>query len=91
MRMGRRTTTPSTAHAAGKPARRAANLSLPIDLLTEARRFGINLSRAGERGLALAVAEAKSRRWAAENKVAIESSNRYVQRHGLPLARHRRF
>lgn len=30
-------------------------------------------------------------RWLEENKGALESSNRYVEKNGLPLARHRQF
>ncbi|RUY20924.1 post-segregation antitoxin CcdA, partial [Mesorhizobium sp. M7A.F.Ca.CA.001.13.2.1] len=30
-------------------------------------------------------------RWQEENKQAIESSNEYVRRNGLPLAKHRLF
>jgi antitoxin CcdA len=29
--------------------------------------------------------------WLAENRDALESSNAYVERHGLPLQRHRKF
>jgi antitoxin CcdA len=89
--MARKSPKPLTARPAAKAAKRATNLTLPIDLLAEARECGINLSRACAHGLALAIAEERSRRWAQENKAAIESSNRYVERRGLPLARYRRF
>jgi antitoxin CcdA len=89
--MGRKPAKPLMARVASKTAKRATNLTLPIDLLAEARECGINLSRACAHGLVLAIAEQKSRRWAQENKPAIESSNRYVERQGLPLARYRRF
>ncbi len=29
--------------------------------------------------------------WLAENRQALESANAYVERHGLPLQRHRKF
>ena len=35
--------------------------------------------------------EASDQRWLAENKAALESSNAYVETHGLPLARYRTF
>jgi post-segregation antitoxin (ccd killing protein) len=35
-------------------------------------------------------AEARARRWLDENLAALQSSNAYVERQGLPLARYRR-
>lgn len=72
-------------------ARRPANLSLPESLLDEAKALSINLSRAAERGIALEIKELRERQWMEENKAAIESSNTYVEKHGLPLARYRQF
>ncbi|HEV8015885.1 MAG TPA: type II toxin-antitoxin system CcdA family antitoxin [Stellaceae bacterium] len=71
--------------------KRATNVSLDAHLLSEAKELGVNISRACDRGLALQIAEERGKRWLKENKAAIESSNAYVERHGLPLARHRRF
>jgi antitoxin CcdA len=62
-----------------------------VDLLEEARSLGIAFSSACERGLAEAVAAEKSARWLAENAEALRSSNEFVERNGLPLARYRRF
>ncbi len=42
-----------------------------------------------ERGLAEQIAELRDKRWLEENRAAIESSNAYVEAHGLPLAKHR--
>lgn len=36
-------------------------------------------------------APATAEQWLAENRHALESSNAYVERHGLPLQRHRKF
>lgn len=71
--------------------KRATNVSLDAALLSEAKALGVNISRACDRGLALQIAEERGKRWLKENKTALESSNAYVERHGLPLARHRRF
>jgi antitoxin CcdA len=60
-------------------------------LLSEARALGINISRACDRGLAMQIAEERARRWLDENKAALESSNAFVERHGVPLARYRQF
>lgn len=75
----------------GKALRRATNVSLPADYVAEARELGINLSQACERGLVEALSEARKQRWLEENRETIESSNRYVEEHGLPLAKSRLF
>jgi antitoxin CcdA len=41
--------------------------------------------------LSQAVAEKRAELWLAANREALESSNAYVEAHGLPLARHRQF
>jgi antitoxin CcdA len=71
--------------------KRATNVSLNSALLEQARALRINVSRACERGLALQIAEARAAQWLVENKPAIDSSNGYVDRHGLPLSRYRQF
>ncbi len=73
------------------PARRATNVTIREDLLVEAKELAVNLSRAAEQGIGQAVAEKRAARWQAENAEAIASSNDYVERNGLPLARHRQF
>ena len=71
--------------------RRATNLNLEAALVDEARRLGVNLSRAAEAGLRRAVAEEAARRWQEENRAALHSSNAWVEVHGLPLAKYRMF
>ncbi len=71
--------------------RRATNVSLRADLTEEARRLDINISQACEAGLAAQVKKAREAKWIEENWEAIQSSNDYVQKHGLPLARYRQF
>jgi antitoxin CcdA len=71
--------------------RRATNVTLPEELLREARDLRINLSQACERGLAAEVTEARRRRWLDENQGAIEAWNEHVAVHGLPLAVYRQF
>ena len=68
------------------PARRATNVSLSREHLAEARELGINVSQACERGLRETIKEARAARWLEENREALESYNRYVEEHGLPLA-----
>ncbi|AWC21886.1 type II toxin-antitoxin system CcdA family antitoxin [Aminobacter sp. P9b] len=76
---------------AAKPTRKPTNVSLDSRLVEEAKALGINMSQAAEAGLAKAISEEKSRQWLEENREAIESSNEYVERNGLPLAKYRMF
>ena len=71
--------------------KRATNVTLSEPLLAEAKTLGINISQAAEAGVAGAVAEKRAERWAHENHAAIQSSNAYVEQHGLPLAKYRTF
>jgi antitoxin CcdA len=71
--------------------RKATNVSLDEALLSEARALQINISRAAERGVSQAITEKRAELWLLENKGALDSSNEYVEKHGLPLARHRQF
>jgi antitoxin CcdA len=71
--------------------RKATNVSLDAALLAEAKALRINVSQAAEAGLSRAVAEQRAELWLAANREALESSNAYVEAHGLPLARHRQF
>jgi len=80
-----------TASRSRSASKRATNVSLPEDLLAEAKALQINISQAAEAGVAQAITRARSERWLAENQEAIESSNAYVEKHGLPLAKYRMF
>jgi len=60
-------------------------------LLAEAEALGINVSQVAEEGIAKAVAAKRTALWLQENHEAIQSSNEYVEKHGLPLARYRMF
>ncbi len=71
--------------------RKPTNVSLDRALVEEAKAMGINLSQACERGIADQVAKVRAELWLTENREAIESSNAYVEAHGLPLARFRQF
>lgn len=72
-------------------AKMATNVSLAEALLTEAKELRINISQAAEAGLAKAVAEKRAELWIQENREAFESSNAYVEKHGLPLEKYRMF
>ena len=72
-------------------ARKPTNVTLDEALLLEAKALRINISQAAEAGLALAVAERRAAQWLEENRRALDSSNAYVEQHGLPLAQFRNF
>ncbi|CAN7316003.1 type II toxin-antitoxin system CcdA family antitoxin [Rhizobium sp. LjRoot98] len=74
-----------------QPSRKSANLSLDSDLVSQARDLKINLSRAAEDGIGRAVKAEQERLWRLENAEAIAASNKYVEEHGLPLAKYRQF
>ena len=57
--------------------------------LAEARELGVDVSQAAEAGIAAAVSLRRQERWLAGSQAALESSNAFVERHGLPLSRHR--
>jgi antitoxin CcdA len=71
--------------------KKTTSVSLAEPLLAEAKSLGINVSQAAEEGLAKAVSLKREERWIQENWDAIQSSNEYVERHGLPLAKFRMF
>lgn len=71
--------------------KRATNLTIDPALLDEARRLNINLSATFEASLRDAVRREKAARWLEENRAAIQSSNEWVERHGLPLEKYRQF
>lgn len=77
-------------HSVGA-SKKATNVSLTERLLVEAKALQINVSQAAEAGLAQAVAERRAELWQQENRAAIESSNEFVERQGLPLAKYRMF
>ena len=71
--------------------RKSTNLTLDAALLSDAKALHVNLSRAAENGVRLAVAQARADQWRAENAAAVASSNSFADAHGLPLDRFRQF
>jgi antitoxin CcdA len=79
-----------------KPSRftapkRATNVSLPGDMVDEAKRLGINVSQACETGLHEQVRKALGEEWKRENREAIESWNKWVAENGMPYDEYRQF
>ncbi len=59
------------------------NLSINASLREAAKRLNINLSELLERRLVEVLKKEAMALWQIENKAAIESSNRFVEKHGL--------
>ncbi|RUV56669.1 MULTISPECIES: type II toxin-antitoxin system CcdA family antitoxin [unclassified Mesorhizobium] len=74
-----------------KGQRKSVNTSIDSRLIEDAKALGIDISRVAEEGIAKAISAEKTRRWQEENRETIESSNDYVRRNGLPLAKYRPF
>lgn len=53
--------------------------------------LGSSASQTAEDGIAAAAEFRRQTRWLAENWNALDSSNTFVERHGMPLASYRRF
>lgn len=71
--------------------KRATNVTIDPVLLDEARSLNINLSATFEASLRDAVRARKAAAWLEENRAAIQSSNEWVEKHGLPLEKYRQF
>ena len=82
---------PTPRRAIKHTLRQATNVTLPPDLLAEARKLSLNVFQACELGLKAEIARARRAQWLEENREAIASSNDYVERHGIPLAEFRQF
>lgn len=67
--------------------RKPIGSSLQAKLLDEAQRLGVKVAGRSEEAIRQAVREA----WIEENRAAIEASNAWVEKHGLPLEKYRQF
>ncbi len=71
--------------------RRPTNISLPSDMVDEAKRLGINVSQACETGLREQVRKALGEEWKRENRQAIESWNKWIAENDIPYDEYRQF
>jgi len=60
-------------------------------LVAEAERLGLDAAAITAQALRAAIGAEKARRWAAENRAAIEAWNRYFEDNDTPLAEYRMF
>ncbi|MCX7514579.1 type II toxin-antitoxin system CcdA family antitoxin [Frateuria sp. STR12] len=63
--------------------KKAANLTVRLDLLEQARELNINLSQEFEQHLAEVVRQRRADKWREANRDAIEAYNRHIERDGL--------
>lgn len=59
------------------------NITVNADLLTEARKQGLNLSELMERTIADVTKAERARKWREDNKEAIEQYNAMIEEEGL--------
>lgn len=80
---------PPAARAAG--VKRAANLSLSVDVLEAAKALNLNVSQLCDAHLRQVVRQEQERRWRADHADFVVAYNATVEAEGLPLAAHRTF
>ncbi len=70
--------------AAKQPQRKARlNITVDADLLSEARKQGLNLSELMDRAIADATKAERARKWREDNAEAIRQHNEMIEREGL--------
>jgi antitoxin CcdA len=71
--------------------KKATNITLSADVLSDAKALGINISQACDQFLRKLVRSEQERRWQADNAEFIAAYNADVAREGLPLDAWRSF
>lgn len=74
-----------------KSLKKATNLTLNTEVLAEAKKLGINVSKACDAFLESLVKEEKERLWKLENAKFISEYNHITDEEGLPLDKWRTF
>jgi antitoxin CcdA len=74
-----------------KSLKKATNLTLNTEVLAEAKKLGINISKACDAFLELLVRQEKERLWKLENAKFISEYNQITDEEGLPLDKWRTF
>lgn len=65
--------------------RRPVNLTIREDVLSAAKAFNLNASKAAESGIMQAVKDAKEKQWLEDNQEAIKAHNKRVENEGTLL------
>ena len=74
-----------------KSLKKATNLTLNTEVLAEAKKLGINISKACDAFLESFVKQEKERLWKLENAKFISEYNQITDEEGLPLDKWRTF
>jgi antitoxin CcdA len=74
-----------------KSLKKATNLTLNAEVLAEAKKLGINVSKACDTFLESLVRQEKERLWKLENVTFISEYNQITEEEGLPLDKWRSF
>ena len=74
-----------------KSLKKATNLTLNTEVLAEAKKLGINISKACDAFLESLVRKEKERLWKLENAKFISEYNQITDEEGLPLDKWRTF
>jgi antitoxin CcdA len=74
-----------------KSLKKATNLTLNTEVLAEAKKLGINISKACDTFLESLVRQEKERLWKLENAKFISEYNQITDDEGLPLDKWRTF
>lgn len=81
----------SAADFQGGSAQREGFAETQAPFAAEARALGLDPESIAAKAVSDAIRAEKARRWQEENREAIEAHSRYVEEHGLPLAKYRMF
>ena len=65
--------------------RKPVTLTVAEDALQAAKQLSLNASQAAEVGIRLAIREARTRQWLAQNSAAVDSYNSAIERDGLAI------
>ena len=74
-----------------RPLKKATNLTLNAEVLVEAKKLGINISKVCDAFLESLVRSEKERLWKIENQDFITEYNEITEKEGLPLDKWRTF
>lgn len=80
-----------TMQALTNTTKKATNITLSADVLTEAKALGINISQSCDQFLRELVRNERERRWQQDNADFITAYNQTVANEDLPLASWRSF
>ncbi len=65
--------------------RQRTSITLPADMLKEAKTYDLNISRLAEKSLVEAIKAEKEKEWISRNQAAIDGYNNMVKKEGLFL------